>query len=75
LTSALYASCLIQTPATPENPPPPMPIGYEARWAPELLWSLWSRENLFAPVTNQTPAIQPVAHHYNDMSYPELPCT
>jgi hypothetical protein len=29
------------------SPPPPVPILQEARWALELVWALWRREDLF----------------------------
>jgi hypothetical protein len=32
-----------------------------AGWAPEQVWTLWSREKSLVPAGNQTPAIQPIA--------------
>jgi hypothetical protein len=39
---------------------PPVPIGGEAGWAPEPVWTLWRREN-FCTAGNRTRAVQPVA--------------
>jgi len=32
----------------------PLPIEYEARWAPEPVWMLWRRENSLTPMRIQT---------------------
>jgi len=32
----------------------PAPIGWEARWYPELVWMQWQREKVPAPARNQT---------------------
>jgi hypothetical protein len=45
---------------------PPIPIGYEAGWASESVWMLWSKEESLASAENQTPAVCPVARHYTD---------
>jgi hypothetical protein len=37
-----------------------IPIGQEAGWTPELVWTLWRREKT-CTVGIQTPAIQPIA--------------
>jgi hypothetical protein len=41
--------------------PPAVPIGQEAGWAPEPVWTLWRGEKCLASAENRTPAIQPVA--------------
>jgi hypothetical protein len=38
-------------------------------WAPEPIWTLWSRENVVA-VGNLTPALQPVAPRYTEWVIP-----
>jgi hypothetical protein len=40
---------------------PPIPIGYEARWAPELVWTLWRRKKILAPSGNRTSTVEPIA--------------
>jgi hypothetical protein len=37
--------------AFPPGKYPPLPTEYEVWWAPELLWTLWSREIFFLPVS------------------------
>jgi hypothetical protein len=37
-----------------------VPIGYEAGWAPEPIWTLWRGEKSYT-ARNQTQAVQPVA--------------
>jgi hypothetical protein len=32
-----------------------VPIGYEAEWAPEPVWTLWSREKSLASLVNPIP--------------------
>jgi hypothetical protein len=39
---------------------PPVPIGWEAGWAPESVWTLWRKEKS-CTAGNQTQAIQPIA--------------
>jgi hypothetical protein len=53
-------------PALPLGKSPPLPIGYEAGWAPESVWKLWSREKSLAPAGNRNRAVQPVARRYTD---------
>jgi hypothetical protein len=48
---------------------PQVPTRYEAGWAPEPVWTLWSTEK-FAPTGNWTPAVQPVARPYTDLAIP-----
>jgi hypothetical protein len=43
-----------------------VPIGYEAGWTPEPVWTLWSAEKSLALDGNQTPADQPVVRRYTD---------
>jgi hypothetical protein len=40
---------------------PPIPIGYKAGWAPELVWTTW-RKFFILPGLN----LQPVASRYTD---------
>jgi hypothetical protein len=35
----------------------PLPTGYEAEWAPEPVWTLWSTEKSLALAGNRTPAV------------------
>jgi hypothetical protein len=41
----------------------PVPIGYEAGWAPEPVWTLWRRENYFLRRDSNS---EPVASRYTD---------
>jgi hypothetical protein len=49
---------------TPAALPPeeelPAPIGYEAGWAPEPVWTLWSGEKSLTLAENRTTAVQPL---------------
>jgi hypothetical protein len=47
----------------------PVPIGWEARWVPELVWMLWRKRNL-SPARNRTQAVQLLARHYTDRAIP-----
>jgi hypothetical protein len=51
---------------------PPVPIGYEAGWAPEPVWPTWRRENccLYRDSNSDPFAVQPVASHYTDCAIP-----
>jgi hypothetical protein len=40
---------------------PAVPIGWEAGWDPEPVWTLWRKEKSLPPAGNQTPAVQLVA--------------
>jgi hypothetical protein len=37
-----------------------VPVAWEAVWASEPIWMLWSREKSLSPTVNWTPAVQPV---------------
>jgi hypothetical protein len=39
---------------------PLITFGYEAGWAPEPAWTLWSREKYLVSAGKLTPAFQPV---------------
>jgi hypothetical protein len=52
--------------ALPPGKKPLVPTRWEAGWAIEPVWMLWSREKSPAPAGNRTPAIQPIACHYTD---------
>jgi hypothetical protein len=43
---------------------PAVPIGQEAGWAPEPVWTQRLEEKSFAPAGNRTPVVQPVVRHY-----------
>jgi hypothetical protein len=45
---------------------PSVPIGQEARWVLEPIWTLWNKEKFLAPVGNGTQVVQPAAHCYTD---------
>jgi hypothetical protein len=55
----------------------PVPIGYEAGWAPESVWMLWRGEKSLAPVGNRTripqaPSPYPISSYetyYSRMAY------
>jgi hypothetical protein len=47
---------------------PPVPIGWEAEWAPEPVRTLWRRERFLTPAGKRTPAVQPVACRYPSSS-------
>jgi hypothetical protein len=42
----------------------PAPIGYEAGWAPEPVWTQRLEEKFFAPAGDRAPIVQPVIRHY-----------
>jgi hypothetical protein len=45
---------------------PPVPIGQEAGWAPEPVWTQRLEEKSSAPVGDRTPIVQPVVRHKTD---------
>jgi hypothetical protein len=53
--------------ALPAGKEPPIPIGQEAGWAPETVWTLEKRKKCLALARNQTPAVQLVALRYTDL--------
>jgi hypothetical protein len=60
--------------ALPPEKDLPVPIGQEAGWAPEPVWTTWRREN-FWPYrdSNSDPLVsQPVAIRYTDYAIPAL---
>jgi hypothetical protein len=50
---------------TPRKEPQVL-IGKEAGWAPEPVWTTWSREKSIAPAGNRTLAVQPLAYRPED---------
>jgi hypothetical protein len=50
--------------ALPPGKGPPVPIGQEAGWAPEPVWTQGIEEKSFAPAGDRTPIVQPVVRHY-----------
>jgi hypothetical protein len=44
----------------------PVPIGQEAGWAPEPVWTQRLEEKSSASVGNRTPVVQPVVRHCTD---------
>jgi hypothetical protein len=45
---------------------PPVPIGQEAGWAPEPVWTQRLDEKSSASVGDRTPVVQSVVRHYTD---------
>jgi hypothetical protein len=50
--------------ALPPGNRPPVPIGQEARWAPELAWKQRLEVQPSASVGDRTPVVQSVVRHY-----------
>jgi hypothetical protein len=50
--------------ALPLGKEPPVPIGYEAGWAPEPVGTTLRREESLAPPGNPNPTVKPVARSY-----------
>jgi hypothetical protein len=48
---------------------PSVRMRYEAGWAPEPVYTLWSRDKSFASAGNQTPAVQPVVPALYPIAY------
>jgi hypothetical protein len=51
---------------------PPVPIGQEAEWAPEPVWTqrLEEKSSLPSPVKLDRQVVQSVARHYTDWTTP-----
>jgi hypothetical protein len=47
---------------------PPVPIGWEAGWASELVWTQTLEEKSFASAGDRIPVIEPVEKHYTKLS-------
>jgi hypothetical protein len=45
-------------------------FGHEAGWAPEPVWTLWSKEKYFGPSGNGTSAVQLVGCGCTDWAIP-----
>jgi hypothetical protein len=50
--------------ALPPGKGRPVPIGYEAGWAPEPVWTRGPEEQSSVPIGDRTPIVQPVVRHY-----------
>jgi hypothetical protein len=50
----------------------PLPIGQEAGWAPEPVWTMWRKEKScpYRDSKSDTSAVQPVASRYTDCTIP-----
>jgi hypothetical protein len=71
LTSALDGGEWSASPPPPRLALPPgkgspVPIGQEAGWAPEPVWTQWLEEKSSASVGDRTSIVQPVVRHYTD---------
>jgi hypothetical protein len=45
---------------------PPVPIGLEAGWAPEPVWTQRLEEQFFASAGDRTPFVQALVRHFTD---------
>jgi hypothetical protein len=52
--------------ALPPGEEPPVPIGQEAGWAPEPVWTQRLEEKSYASVGDRTPVVQSVVRHCTD---------
>jgi hypothetical protein len=44
--------------ALPQGKEPSVTVGWEAGWAPEPVWTLWSTEESLTPAGNRTLAVE-----------------
>jgi hypothetical protein len=58
--------------ASPPRKEPPVPIGQEAGWTPEPVWTTWRRENScpHRDSNSDRSVVQPVASRYTDWAIP-----
>jgi hypothetical protein len=56
--------------ASPPGKGPPVPVGQEAGWAPEPVWTQRLEEESSASVGDWTPVVQSVVSHYTDWATP-----
>jgi hypothetical protein len=56
--------------ALPPGKGPPVPIGQEAGWAPEPVWTQRLEGKPFASGGDRTPFVQSVVSHYTDWATP-----
>jgi hypothetical protein len=61
LTSMEVSGQLHAPAALPQGKIPPVPIGYEAGWTPDPIWTRLRREKFPALAGNRTAIVQPVA--------------
>jgi hypothetical protein len=54
----------------PPGKGPPVPVGQEAGWAPEPIWTQKLEEKSSAFVGYRTPVVQSVVRHYTDWATP-----
>jgi hypothetical protein len=65
LVSALDGSGQLHAPAALASAKEPLvSIEYEARWAPESVWTLWGREKSLSLDRNRASAVQPAVRRY-----------
>jgi len=58
----MEVSCQPYDPAAlPPEEEQPVPIGYEAGWVSEPVWTRWRKEKFPAPAGNRSPVVQAVA--------------
>jgi hypothetical protein len=58
--------------ALPPGKRPLVPIGQEAGWAPEQVWTQKLEEKSLAPAGDLTSIAQSVARHYTDLANPDV---
>jgi hypothetical protein len=76
LTSALVGGkwSALRPAALPPGKELPVPIRYEAVWAPEAIWTTWRRENScpYRDSNSDPLAVQLIASRYTDCAIPAL---